>query len=108
MSFIRRQYSVFRKNWFAYEAVPLYAILGSAALGTGWYLTYLARRPEGASSCHAHVVHPLTRARSALGAQAEPGAVELGRAAPQHQAVARSRGQGALREPVSCLLVLSS
>ena len=47
MNAFRRQYNVFRKHWFAYEAVPLYVIIGTAGVGTAWYLTYLARRPEG-------------------------------------------------------------
>ena len=47
MNAFRRQHNVFRKHWFAYEAVPLYVIICTAGVGTAWYLTYLARRPEG-------------------------------------------------------------
>ncbi|KAH7097812.1 hypothetical protein BKA62DRAFT_773939 [Auriculariales sp. MPI-PUGE-AT-0066] len=46
MSFLRNKVTQFRRHWFAYEAVPLYAILGLAGVGTAWYLTYLASRPE--------------------------------------------------------------
>ncbi|KIJ56910.1 hypothetical protein M422DRAFT_238500 [Sphaerobolus stellatus SS14] len=34
------------KRWFAIEAVPLYAILGFALGGAGWYTARLATRPD--------------------------------------------------------------
>ncbi|GJJ07659.1 hypothetical protein Clacol_010570 [Clathrus columnatus] len=39
-------FSVFRRNWFAIEAVPLYAVVGVAVVGAGWYTTRLATRPD--------------------------------------------------------------
>ncbi|KAG8928148.1 hypothetical protein FRC03_008654 [Tulasnella sp. 419] len=31
------------KNWYAPEAIPIYAVVGVAVTGAGWYLTRLAR-----------------------------------------------------------------
>ncbi|EJD45953.1 hypothetical protein AURDEDRAFT_165015 [Auricularia subglabra TFB-10046 SS5] len=46
MSAFRNLYRQWRQHWFALEAVPLYTILGGAGVGTAWYLTHLASRPE--------------------------------------------------------------
>ncbi|KAG2742605.1 hypothetical protein P692DRAFT_20811415 [Suillus brevipes Sb2] len=35
----------FMRNWFAIEAIPIYAVIGLAVGGAGWYLTRLARGP---------------------------------------------------------------
>ncbi|KAH7888078.1 hypothetical protein F5I97DRAFT_948924 [Phlebopus sp. FC_14] len=37
--------SAFMKNWFAIEAIPIYAVIGLAVGGASWYLTRLARGP---------------------------------------------------------------
>ncbi|ORZ09026.1 NADH-ubiquinone reductase complex 1 MLRQ subunit-domain-containing protein [Lobosporangium transversale] len=37
--------SVF-KTWFVVEAIPIYAVLGAALGGAGWYVTRLARGPD--------------------------------------------------------------
>jgi len=34
------------QTWFAIEAVPIYAVVGIAVGGAGWYLTRLARGPD--------------------------------------------------------------
>jgi len=34
------------ETWFAVEAVPIYAVVGVAVTGAGWYLTRLARGPD--------------------------------------------------------------
>lgn len=34
------------KNWFAMEAIPIYAIIGGVCLGASWYLVRLARGPQ--------------------------------------------------------------
>lgn len=34
------------QTWFAVEAVPIYAVVGLACGGAGWYLTRLARHPD--------------------------------------------------------------
>jgi len=34
------------QTWFAVEAVPIYAVVGVAVTGAGWYLTRLARGPD--------------------------------------------------------------
>ncbi|OJA07688.1 hypothetical protein AZE42_01880 [Rhizopogon vesiculosus] len=35
----------FMRNWFAIEAIPIYAVIGLAVGGAGWYLARLARGP---------------------------------------------------------------
>ncbi|CCM04030.1 uncharacterized protein FIBRA_06187 [Fibroporia radiculosa] len=35
----------FMKNWYAIEATPIFAVVGLAVVGCGWYLTRLARGP---------------------------------------------------------------
>ncbi|TCD70459.1 hypothetical protein EIP91_003220 [Steccherinum ochraceum] len=42
MSGLRRG---FMKNWFAVEALPIYAVVGIVVAGGSWYLTRLARGP---------------------------------------------------------------
>lgn len=37
--------SKFMRNWFAIEAIPLYAVIGLTVGGAAWYLTRLARGP---------------------------------------------------------------
>jgi len=34
------------KNWFAVEAIPMYAIIGGVVLGAGWYTYRLAMGPS--------------------------------------------------------------
>ncbi|OBZ71771.1 hypothetical protein A0H81_08209 [Grifola frondosa] len=41
----------FMKNWFAVEALPIYAVVGIVVAGGSWYLTRLARGPTGKSIC---------------------------------------------------------
>lgn len=36
----------FMKNWFAIEAIPIYAVIGVALGGASWYMTRLATRPD--------------------------------------------------------------
>ncbi|TDL29804.1 Aldo/keto reductase [Rickenella mellea] len=38
--------SNFMRNWFAIEAIPIYAVIGLAVGGAGWYLARLATRPD--------------------------------------------------------------
>ncbi|KIM67746.1 hypothetical protein SCLCIDRAFT_20769 [Scleroderma citrinum Foug A] len=40
-----RAKSTFMRHWFAIEAIPIYAVIGLAVGGAGWYLTRLARGP---------------------------------------------------------------
>ena len=35
-----------RKNWYATEALPIFAVVGVAVGGCGWYLVRLARGPD--------------------------------------------------------------
>ncbi|KAJ8523443.1 hypothetical protein ONZ45_g82 [Pleurotus djamor] len=35
----------FMKNWYAVEALPIYAIIGAVLAGGSWYLTRLATGP---------------------------------------------------------------
>ncbi|KIK99717.1 hypothetical protein PAXRUDRAFT_822487 [Paxillus rubicundulus Ve08.2h10] len=35
----------FMRNWYAIEAIPLYAVIGLAVGGATWYLSRLARGP---------------------------------------------------------------
>ncbi|KAH7916711.1 hypothetical protein BJ138DRAFT_1138992 [Hygrophoropsis aurantiaca] len=35
----------FMRHWFAIEAIPIYAVIGLAVGGAGWYLARLARGP---------------------------------------------------------------
>ncbi|KAF8314705.1 hypothetical protein DL93DRAFT_2167124 [Clavulina sp. PMI_390] len=36
----------FFQTWYAVEAIPIYAVVGIAVGGAGWYLTRLARGPD--------------------------------------------------------------
>ncbi|KAI9575020.1 hypothetical protein HD554DRAFT_141120 [Boletus coccyginus] len=36
----------FMRNWYAVEAIPLYAVIGLAVGGAGWYLGRLAQGPS--------------------------------------------------------------
>ncbi|KAF8529234.1 NADH-ubiquinone reductase complex 1 MLRQ subunit-domain-containing protein [Hysterangium stoloniferum] len=36
----------FFRHWYAVEAIPLYAVIGFALAGAGWYTTRLATRPD--------------------------------------------------------------
>ncbi|KAF9942719.1 hypothetical protein BGZ75_002019 [Mortierella antarctica] len=36
----------FMKTWFRVEVLPIYAVLGVAVGGAGWYVTRLARGPD--------------------------------------------------------------
>ncbi|KAF8076020.1 hypothetical protein FPV67DRAFT_1664333 [Lyophyllum atratum] len=41
-----RMRSNLMKNWFAIEAIPMYAIIGGVVLGAGWYTYRLAMGPH--------------------------------------------------------------
>ncbi|KII95960.1 hypothetical protein PLICRDRAFT_97080 [Plicaturopsis crispa FD-325 SS-3] len=41
-----RRGSSFMKNWFAIEAIPMYAIIGIAVGGASWYVYRLAMGPQ--------------------------------------------------------------
>ncbi|KAF8138120.1 hypothetical protein EV363DRAFT_510741 [Boletus edulis] len=36
----------FMRNWYAVEAIPLYAVIGITVAGAGWYLGRLAQGPS--------------------------------------------------------------
>ncbi|KAF8499304.1 hypothetical protein JB92DRAFT_2982464 [Gautieria morchelliformis] len=38
--------SGFLRHWFAVEAIPIYAVVGIAVGGAGWYVGRLASRPD--------------------------------------------------------------
>jgi len=34
------------RNWWAVEAIPIFAVVGATVVGCAWYLTHLARGPS--------------------------------------------------------------
>ncbi|CAG8656113.1 2821_t:CDS:2 [Paraglomus brasilianum] len=38
--------SIFMRNWYRPEIVPIYVVTGVAVVGAGWYLSRLARGPD--------------------------------------------------------------
>lgn len=46
MAVSRSLFTTFRKNWYATEAIPLWAIIVTAVTGASWFMFHAAKAPE--------------------------------------------------------------